>query len=171
MKTEYLEPWKKIYPTKNDLAKAWSDWFESKSEEWDLYTLTVVFNSRGRQAKPDRWEGEYKKYVLNKIKRALEPNRKNQEYAIPYEEFCYYEFEESSIHRITSSRKPHHIHGLIPIRKKQIHRFWSTDNNNLQERIRKDICSIHTVQSILIEKIEPGKTIDWIRYTIKGKSL
>jgi len=38
MKPEYLEPWKRIYPTKNELTKAWSDWFESKNDEWDLFS-------------------------------------------------------------------------------------------------------------------------------------
>jgi hypothetical protein len=70
MKKEYLEPWKRNYPTKNELTKAWSDWFDSKSDEWDLFTMTVVFKSGGKVPRPDRWEGEYKKYVLNKIKRA-----------------------------------------------------------------------------------------------------
>ena len=95
MKKEYLEPWKRNYPTKNELTKAWSDWFDSKSDEWELFTMTVVFKSGGKIPRPDRWEGEYKKYVLNKIKRALEPNQKNQEHAIPYDEFFYYEKDDS----------------------------------------------------------------------------
>ena len=61
MKKEYLEPWKRNYPTKNELTKAWSDWFDSKSDEWDLFSMTVVFKSGGKVPRPDRWEGEYKK--------------------------------------------------------------------------------------------------------------
>ena len=171
MKKQYLEPWIKNYPTKNELAKAWSDWFESKTDEWDLFTMTVVFKSGGKISRSEKWEAEYKKYLLNKIRRALEPNQKNQEYAIPYEEFCYYEFNESSIHRVTSSRKPHHIHALIPIRKSQTHRFWSVDNSDLQERVKKDIYSIKTIQSILVEKVKTDRTIDWVKYVLKGKSI
>lgn len=171
MKKEYLEPWVQSYPNKNELSKAWSDWFNSKNEEWDLFTLTVVFRSSGKIPRPERWESEYKKYVLNKIRRAIEPNIKNQTHAIPYEYFCYYEFEDSSIHRVTSSRKPHHIHALIPIRKSQVNRFWSVDSHDLQDRIKKDITSIETVQSILVERMNPGKTIDWVKYILKGKSI
>ena len=48
MKPEYLDLWKQNYPTKNELTKAWSDWFDSKSDEWDLFTLTVVFKAGGK---------------------------------------------------------------------------------------------------------------------------
>jgi hypothetical protein len=171
MKKEYLEPWKRIYPTKNELAKAWSNWFDSKSDEWELFTMTVVFKSGGKIPRPDRWEGEYKKYVLNKIKRALEPNQKNQEHAIPYEEFFYYEKDDSSLFRISRSHKPHHIHSLIPIKKSQVHRFWSIDSDDLLERIKKDIYSIETIQSVLVEKVKTDQTIDWIKYTLKGKTI
>ena len=100
MKPEYLEPWKQNYPTKTDLLNAWSDWFESKSDEWDLFALTVVFKAGGRVSRPDRWESEYKTRVLLKIKRSLERNQKNFDFAIPFEDFCYYEFDEASIFRI-----------------------------------------------------------------------
>jgi hypothetical protein len=55
MKPEYLEPWKRIYPTKNELTEAWSYWFESKNNDWDLFTMTVVFKSGGKVARPDKW--------------------------------------------------------------------------------------------------------------------
>jgi hypothetical protein len=171
MKKEYLEPWKQIYPTKNELAKAWSNWFDSKSDEWELFTMTVVFKSGGKIPRPDRWEGAYKKYVLNKIKRALEPNQKNQEHTIPYEEFFYYEKDDSSLFRISRSHKPHHIHSLIPIKKSQVHRFWSIDSDDLLERIKKDIYSVKTIQSVFVEKVKADKTIDWIKYTLKGKTI
>jgi hypothetical protein len=189
MKKEYLEPWKRNYPTKNELLLAWSDWFESKSDEWELFTLTVVFKSGGKIPRPEKWEGEYKNNVLMKIRKRLEPsiftakkfvdqktqqNRDQQRdtiNVIPLEEFNYYEFDESSIHRITGNRKPHHIHALIPIKKSQVSRFWSSDTNNLQPRIEKDVLSIKTVQSLLIEKMEPQSTINWIRYILKAKQI
>lgn len=171
MKPEYLEPWKRIYPTKNELAKDWSDWFESKSNEWELFTLTIVFKSGGKVARPEKWEAEYKTRVLQKIRRVIEPNQKNQELAIPFEEFFYYEKDDSSFFRISRSHKPHHIHALIPIRKSQTQRFWSVDENDLQERIKKDIYSLVTVQSILVERVNINHTIDWIKYTLKGKTI
>ena len=171
MKPEYLEPWKRNYPTKNELLLAWSDWFESKTDEWELFTMTVVFRSGGKLPRPNKWESEYKTRVLQKIRREIEPNEKNQELAIPFEEFFYYEKDDSSFFRASRSHKPHHIHSLIPIRKSQVYRFWSIDSNDLQERIRKDLYSIETIQSVLVEKVKPSQTIDWVKYLLKGKAL
>ncbi len=171
MKTEYLEPWVRTYPNKTELIKVWSDWFESKFDEWELFTITVVFKAGGKIPRPDRWNSEFDKCVLRKIRKALEPNEKNRTNAIPFEEFCYYEFDESSIHRITSSRKPHHIHGLLPIRKSQVSRFWSIDENGLKERIKKDIHSTGIVQSLEIKPIKENSTINWLTYITKMKSM
>ncbi|QWD84756.1 hypothetical protein AOC19_06200 [Polynucleobacter asymbioticus] len=171
MKPEYLEPWKQIYPTKTELTKAWSDWFQSKTDEWELFTMTVVFKSGGKVARPDKWCSEYKTRVLQKIRRAIEPNQKNQELAIPFEEFFYYEKDDSPFYRVSRSHKPHHIHSLIPIRKSQVYRFWSIDKNDLKRKIKKDLNSIKTIQSVDVERIKPDQTIDWISYILKGKSI
>lgn len=148
---------------------AWSEWLESKTDEWELFTLTVVFRAGGKIARLERWESEYKNRVLAKIRRALERNKKNHETAIPYEEFFYYEFDESSIFRSSGLRKPHHIHALIPIRKTSVYRFWSIDNSDLQDRLKKDIYSLDTIGPILVEPLERNKAIDWITYCLKGK--
>lgn len=171
MKPEYLQPWKRIYPTKNELLEAWSDWFESKSDEWDLFALTVVFKSGGLKPRPNRWESEYKTRILQKIRRALEPKKQNQTNAVPYEDFFYYEKDDSSLFRVSRSHKPHHIHALLPIRKSQSHRFWSIDKNDLQVRIEKDLYSIETVQSFLIERVKADHSLDWIKYLAKGKQI
>jgi len=171
MRPDYLEPWKRVYLTKNGLLTAWADWFESKSNEWDLFTLTVVFKAGGKVPRPDRWESEYKNRVLIKVRRSLERNEKNYEFAIPYDDFCYYEFDEVSIFRVSGSRKPHHVHALIPIRKPSTYRFWSVDNDAIQERLKKDIYSIESIGSILVEPIRMKKLRDWISYCTKGKSI
>ncbi len=171
MKPEYLEPWKRIHPTKNELSEAWSNWFESTTDEWELFTMTVVFKSGGKIPRPEKWESEYKARVLQKIRQVIEPNQKNQDLAIPFEEFFYYEKDDSSYFRASRSHKPHHIHSIIPIRKSQAYRFWSIDDDDLQKRIKKDIYSIKTIQSVLVEKIEVGCTIDWVKYLMKGKSF
>ena len=171
MKPEYLQPWERVYPTRDELLVAWSKWFELMSDEWDLFTATVVFKSGGLTPRPARWESEYKTRVIQKIRRAIEPNPKNQDRAIPYEEFFFYEKDDSSFFRISRSHKPHHIHALIPIRKAQVYRFWSTDNSSLQERIRKDIYSIETVQSFLAEPVKTNHTVDWVKYLYKGKQI
>lgn len=165
------EPWKYTHLTKTEAAAAWSEWFESKRDEWDLFTVTVVYRSGGSAPNPSRWESEYRTRVLGKVRRRMETNSNNQEHAIPFDHFYYYEKDEASIFRKTGSRKPHHIHGIIPIRKEQLYRFWSIDNNALQPRLRKDIESIDTVQSIDIQFIETDRSIDWVKYCQKGKSI
>lgn len=171
MKPDYLEPWKQIHPSKGQLLSAWSSWFESKSNEWSMFTLTVVFKAGGKVPRPERWESEYKNRILLKIRRILERNKSNCELAIPFDCFCYYEFDETSIFRNSGSRKPHHIHALIPIRKTSVYRFWSSDLNDIQESLKKDLYSIKTLGTILIEPIRLDKTRDWIGYCLKGKSF
>ncbi len=171
MITEHIEPWKQIYPTKSELSDAWSLWFESKYAEWDLFTLTVVFKSGGMKPRPDRWESEYKRRVLQKFRKSLEPKATNQELALPFEEFFYYEKDDSSFFRTSKSHKPHHIHALLPIRKTQTYRVWSTDSEDLQDRLKRDILSIDTVQSILVERIANQATVNWVKYVLKGKSV
>lgn len=148
-------------------------------EEWNLYTITVVFKAGGSNNKfintdkPNsiKWESEYRTRVLQKIRKAIEPNQKHQGTAIPYEDFFYYEFDHASIFKNTNSRKPHHIHGLLPIRKSQATRFWSLDIDDLKPRLKADLDSIQSVQSVLVEPIRDGKTIDWVKYAAKGKEI
>ena len=163
------EDWKHTHLTKQELSVALAIWFHSKQDEWSLFTLTVVFKAGGRIRRPARWEGEYRNRVLMKIERVLERNKNNRENAIPYKYFYEYEFDETSIFKKTESRKPHHIHALIPIRKSNVRRFWSEDSNSIQPKLLKDIESINTVQSIDIQRIEIGDSLRWIRYCQKGK--
>ena len=168
--SELKEPWKSSYPSKSELIKAWADWFESKRDDWDLFTLTVVFKEDQSAPRGYDWMAEYER-VLKKIRRVLERNEANYEVAIPYEHFAYYEKDESSIKRLTGSRKPHHIHAFIPIRKSATYRFWSIDNQDIQARLRKDIESIGTIQSILVEEIPLDKSVSWATYILKAKDI
>jgi hypothetical protein len=47
----------------------------------------------------------------------------------------------------------------------------AVENMKQQERIRKDIYSIETIQSMLVEKVKADRTIDWVKYTLKGKTI
>ena len=132
--------------------------------------FSVVFKTNRAAPRSYDWSAEYER-VLNKIRRRLERNEANYDVAIPFDKFAYYEKDESSIKRITGSRKPHHFHALIPIRKANTYRFWSIDLNDLNLRLRKDIESIDTVQSIVVELIPNGKSIDWTKYILKAKSI
>ena len=156
---------------KQALTQAWSDFFESLKTDHTLFAVTVVFHPVDQNNSQERWEGEYTAGVLKKFRRALDRQPASQEHALPFPEFYYFERNEASIHRITGSRKPFHIHALLPIRKEQVYRIWSSDNDALQERLQKDIYSLGTIQSILIEPVRDGHTLDWVRYVTKFKQV
>jgi hypothetical protein len=159
------------YPTKKELTKAYAEWFESKREDWTLFTVTVVFKPTDLNNGKERWEDEYTKRVLGKIRKAIEPKTANQTEALPFPNFFYFERNEASTFRLTKSRKPFHIHALLPIRNYQVGRMWSIDDGNVKEQLQKDFHSIDTVQSILIEPVPLGTSVDWVRYITKSKSV
>ncbi len=156
---------------KQALTQGWADFFESLKANHQLFAVTVVFYPVDQNNSQERWEGEYTSGVLKKFRRTLERNPSNQETALPFPDFYYFERNEASIHRVTGSRKPFHIHALLPIRKDQVHRVWSIDNNDLKERLQQDIYSLGTIQSILVEPVRDGHTLDWVRYVAKFKPL
>lgn len=159
-------------PTKKQaLTQAWSDFFESLKADHVLFAVTVVFHPVGQNNSQERWEGEYTYGVLKKFRRALDRQPASQEASLPFPDFFYFERNEASVHRITGSRKPFHIHALLPIHKDQVYRIWSTDTFDLKERLKTDIYSLGTIQSILVEPVRDGHTLDWVRYVAKFKTV
>ena len=156
---------------KSELTLQWSAFFKAMQEQHQLLAITVVFKPIDRINTRERWESEYTTGVLKKIRRALEPNHTNQEKAIPFEDFYYFERYESTRIRTAGRRAPFHIHSLLPIRKAQLHRIWSYDNNNLTDRLLKDIKSLETVQNILVEPIQDQDPTGWVRYITKHKRI
>jgi hypothetical protein len=156
---------------KSELTLQWSAFFKDMQEDHHLLALTVVFKPVDRINTRERWESEYTSGVLKKIRRALEPNYANQEAAIPFEDFYYFERYESTGIRTPGRRAPFHIHSLLPIRKAQLRRIWSYDNNNLTDRLLKDITSLKTVQDILVEPIQDQDPLKWVRYITKQKHI
>lgn len=156
---------------KAELLLQWSNFFKAMQENHQLLAVTVIFKPIDQINTKERWESEYTAGVLKKIRRALEPNPANQEMAIPFENFYYFERYESTGIRTAGRRCPFHIHSLIPIRKAQLRRIWSFDNNNLSDRLLKDIKSLKTVQSILVEPIQDHDPIRWVRYITKQKAI
>lgn len=157
--------------SKDIQTKHWTEFFDSKRQDHQLFAITVVFKPIDRNNSRERWETEYAAGVLKKFRRAIEPNQANQESALPFPDFYFFERFESSGLRTAGRRTPFHIHSLLPIRKSQLHRVWSHDNNNLKDRLLKDINSIESVQSILVEPVKEGHTMDWVRYITKQKQI
>jgi len=160
-----------IINNKDIQTQAWTDFFDSKRQDHQLLALTVVFKPVDRINSRERWETEYASRVLGKFRRAIEPNPANQDSALPFPDFYFFERFESTGLRTAGRRSPFHIHSLLPIRKAQLHRIWSFDNNNLTDRLLKDIKSLGTVQSILVEPVAEGQTVKWVRYITKQKQI
>jgi hypothetical protein len=153
--------------------EAVADWLQEKvdTNEWELFTCTVVFKPIDRINNQSRFEDEYKSRFLNKIRRRLERNTKDQSTAIPYENWFQFERYEKSKYRSTAKRCPFHIHSLIPIRSYQVHRFWNHDENKLNERLHKDLHSIDIVQDVLIEPVRDIGPFAWLMYSSKQKPI
>ncbi len=160
-----------INRTKTIQTKSWTEFFDSLRPDYQLLAITVVFKPVDRINTKARWETEYAAGVLGKFRRALEPNPANQDSALPLPDFFYFERFESTGLRTAGRRSPFHIHSLLPIRRSQLHRIWSHDNNNLTDRLLKDIKSLGTVQNILVEPVQEGQTLNWVGYITKQKQI
>jgi hypothetical protein len=157
--------------TRETLVRSWTEFFTQESYEWKPFALTVVFRKVDAISNQARYEYEYRTRFLNKIRRRLESCPRSQATALPFEDLFYYEKDIGSIFKKTASRSPHHIHALLPIKESHLHRFWCTDSNDINARLRKDLESIRTVQSVMIEPVMPGKQESWIRYISKRKEI
>lgn len=158
-------------PTKHDVTAGWSKFFDGLKNNHKLFHLTVVFKPEDGNNSQSRWESEYHSTVLNKFRRTIESSKKYQQNAIPFDHFYYFEKNEASIHRISGSRKPFHVHGILPIRNEQIYRVWDEENQTPKERLLKDVLSIKTVENIHMKPIIDGSTVVWIRYITKFKQI
>jgi hypothetical protein len=157
--------------SKNIQTQQWTNFFDSIRQDHELLAITVVFKPIDKINTKERWETEYAAGFLGKFRRAIEPNPNNQDRALPFPDFYFFERFESTGLRTAGRRSPFHIHSLLPIRKSQLHRIWSLDNNNLNDRLLKDIKSLVTIQDILVEPIFEGRTIEWVRYITKQKQI
>jgi hypothetical protein len=157
--------------TRETLVNSWKEFYAQESNDWTLFTLTVVFRKVDANSNKHRYEHEYNTRVLNKIRRRLESCPRNQPTALPFEDMFYYEKDIGSIFKKTSIQSPHHIHALLPIKKSHMHRFWCIDSNDINARLRKDLESIDVVQSVLIEQAKPETLEYWIRYISKRKEI
>lgn len=159
------------YQSKRIQTEAYADWLSSNKNDWSLFALTVVFKPIDANNSKARWEDEYTKRVLGKFIKAIEPGSKNSTTVLPLPDLYYFERNEASIFKVSGSRNPFHIHAILPIWNHQVNRVWSDDDEALKPRLLKDLMSIDTVQSILIEPIVDSKTVDWVRYMSKFKPL
>ena len=154
-------------PSKNDLINLHVNWFKSLSESWMPFATTVVFRSTGYKPNPERWLQEYKHNFIWKINKLLSRNAKE---LIFYDDFCNYEFGESSLYKsVKDQRNPHHVHGCIFIPRELVCKVWNQELKTITNRLSKDIKSIKNISSALIEPIREDEMSNWIGYMTKGK--
>jgi len=154
-------------PTKYDYINAHDTWFKSISESWISFATTVVFQSSGYKPRPEYWLQEYKHNFIWKINKILS---RNANHLVFYDDFCRYEFGESSLYKsVKDQRKPHHVHGIIFIPKELVHKVWNQEINSITQRLSKDFKSIRNISSVLIEPIREDEMKNWIGYMTKGK--
>lgn len=156
-------------PTKNQNIDAYVDLFKSRNEFDIPFVTTVVFRSSGYNPNPVLFSTLYEHKFLWHINKKI--SRRPRELLFYYD-FYRYEFGESSRFKsVADQRKPHHVHGIILIPRKKIHKIWDQENSQISRRLEKDFNTIENVSSVHMEPIIECKMRDWISYIVKGKDF
>ena len=114
---------------------------------------------------------EYRKWVLNKVRRRLCRSSSKWNKVLPIDYYFAYEYEQGSFFKPTPrSNSPHHVHGIFSVGKAEATRIFNFETLELDPRLKKDIESIATVSSFLIEPLRLEEGEKWARYLLKKKS-
>jgi len=117
-------------------------------------------------------EYQFKNRVLTKIKKKLCRSRSKWNLVLPMDPFYQYEYEQGSFFKpVPKSNAPHHIHGVLFVKTELATRIFSFDLKELDVRLKKDLYSLDTVSSFLIEPLIRSEADDWMNYIRKEKSL
>jgi hypothetical protein len=145
-----------------------------ESDEWIPFAVTVTFKGlvpyEARDGMKKATDYEYRKRVLNKVRRRLCRSGSRWNEVLPIDYLRQYEYEQGSFFKpVPKSTSPHHIHAFLPIKKHLAGRVFNFEKGLLDERLEKDLRSIVTVSSFLIEPLRVGEAEAWARYMLKGK--
>ena len=150
------------------------NWITS-NDEWVTFTTTVTFKNligyeaSGSMKKATKYE--YHKRVLNKVRKRLSRSRYNWETVLPIDYLAIYEYEQGSFFKpIPKANSPHHIHGLISVKREHAHRIYNFWLGELDKRLYKDLKSVSTVSTFKIEPLRLNETNSWVNYMTKGKN-
>jgi hypothetical protein len=158
-------------PTKQQEIENWANWFQEKDTDWFYLTITAVFDGNQIMLPDIRsfCEAEYRLRILPKFQRRIERSQDRWTNALPFAtDLFYYEKDETSLFKRITAGSPHHIHGLLVIPKARLFRIWSTDDQCLDEALKKDLQSLTYVADWLIEPAVTEKLSHWLRYITKG---
>ena len=150
------------------------DWIIS-NDEWITFTTTVTFkNLIGYETSSSLKKAtkyEYQKRVLNKVRKRLSRSRDLWKTVLPIDYLSIYEYEQGSFFKpIPKANSPHHIHGLISVKRDYASRIFDFGLLELDKRLYKDLKSIPTVSTFKIEPIRLDEAKSWVNYMTKGKN-
>jgi len=144
------------------------------NEEWTPFVATVTFKGLSPYEAHDGMrkatEYEYEKRVLNKVRKRLSRSSSKWNEVLPIDYFFQYEREQGSFFKpVPRSNTPHHIHALFPVSRECVSRIFNFESGQLDTRLSKDLRSIPSVSSFLIEPLRVDESDAWVRYVLKGK--
>ena len=150
------------------------DWIIS-NDEWITFTTTVTFkNLIGYETSSSMKKAtkyEYQKRVLNKVRKRLSRSRDLWKTVLPIDYLSIYEYEQGSFFKpIPKANSPHHIHGLISVKRDYASRIFDFGLLELDKRLYKDLKSIPTESTFKIEPIRLDEAKSWVNYMTKGKN-
>ena len=151
------------------------EWMVS-NDDWMTFAVTVTFKNLEPLEASEGYKKaalyEYKKRVLNKIKKRLCRLSSKWNRVIPIEYLVQYEFDQGSFFKpVPSKNQPHHIHGVFPVPKEFASRIYDFENSCLDHRLFKDLNSLKRVSTFLIEPLRVDESSAWLNYMLKDKLL
>ena len=165
---------KKSLMTERNLKRQELDWITS-NPDWTVFTITVTFKNlvplETGQGMKLATKYEYNKKVLTKIKKRLCRLSNYWKEVLPVTDFYVYEYDQTSFFKkVSNNQSPHHIHGILPIPNRVLHKFYNLETGELDKRLMKDLKSLSKVSTFLIEPLRLDEKESWFNYMLKDKT-
>lgn len=165
---------KKSLTTERNLKRQELDWITS-NPDWTVFTITVTFKNlvplETGQGMKLATKYEYNKKVLTKIKKRLCRLSNYWDKVLPVTDFYVYEYDQTSFFKkVSNNQSPHHIHGILPIPNRVLHKFYNLETGELDKRLMKDLKSLSKVSTFLIEPLRLDECESWFNYMLKDKT-
>jgi hypothetical protein len=161
--------------TERNLKLQELDWITS-NPDWTVFTITVTFKTlvplEAGQGMKLATKYEYDKKVLTKIRKRLCRLTNYWDKVLPITDFYVYEYDQTSFFKKVSNRQsPHHIHGILPVPDRVLHKFYNFETGELDNRLMKDLKSLDKVSTFLIEPLRLDHKEAWFNYILKDKRV
>lgn len=165
---------KKSLTTERNLKRQELEWITS-NPDWTSFTITVTFKNlvplETGQGMKLATKYEYNKKVLTKIKKRLCRLSNYWKEVLPITDFYVYEYDQSSFFKkVSNNQSPHHIHGILPVPNRVLHKFYNLETGELDKRLMKDLRSLSKVSTFLIEPLRLDEKESWFNYMLKDKT-